>query len=88
MTFGLNQWQVFYLSNCTDYVFLEDDDGSDPCRCPVCKGFLRRDFPTDRPFTCKKCGTELMCFPNKVEDCDEPDLEAGRICPISKREKK
>ena len=73
------------MSKCTDYVFLEDDDGLELCRCPICKGFLPRDFPSDRLFKCKKCGTELMCFPNKVDGSDEQDQETGRICPISNR---
>lgn len=51
------------------------------CRCPKCKGFLPQSFPNDKPFTCKKCGTELMVFPI-IEDGEElPDV--GKICPIS-----
>ena len=51
------------------------------CRCPTCKGFLPRDFPNDKPFTCKKCKTELMVFP-VIEDGEEiPDV--GKICPLT-----
>jgi hypothetical protein len=74
------------MSNCTDYMFLEsDDDSLELCRCPICKGWLPRDFPTDKPFSCKKCGTELLCFPDKIDDSDEFVEETGKICPISKR---
>jgi len=51
------------------------------CRCPVCKGFLSQSFPFDKPFTCKKCKTELLVLP-VVEDGEEI-IGIGKICPIS-----
>jgi len=50
-------------------------------RCPICKGFLSPYFPQDKPFTCKKCGAELMVF-EYIEDGEKiPWL--GKICPIN-----
>ena len=70
--------------------FTHDDRDWDPkrphlwlCRCPTCKGFLPSSFPNDKPFVCKKCGTELMVFPiNHEVDEEHWDWE-GKICPIS-----
>ena len=53
------------------------------CRCPACKGFLSKDFPDDKPFTCKKCGTELMVFTVSEEENEEHGYWDGKICPLS-----
>lgn len=52
------------------------------CRCPICKGFLPRYMPDDKPFKCGKCGTELMLFPATDSDGEEIPWES-KICPIS-----
>ena len=73
--------------NCTPYETGEEWEDYDPwealLRCPECKGWLPREFPLDKPFTCKKCGVELLTFP--VYDEEGLLLEdQGKICPISK----
>ncbi len=73
--------------NCTPYETGEGWVDYDPwetlLRCPECKGWLPRDFPLDEPFTCKKCGVELLTFP--VYDEGGFLLHSqGKICPISK----
>ena len=73
--------------NCTPYETGEEWVDYDPwetlLRCPECKGWLPREFPLDKPFTCKKCGVELLTFP--VYDEEGLLLEdQGKICPISK----
>jgi len=67
--------------------FIEDyaDSDSPLCRCPICKGFLPRHFPDDKPFTCKKCGTELMTFP-VVDEEGFTMVGCGKICPLSSRD--
>jgi len=65
---------------CTSYV-LSDDDNLPKAHCPKCGAFLSYDFPVDKPFNCKKCGTELICLPDHDEETKE-ELEQGRICPI------
>lgn len=69
---------------CTGYEtgWWDNDDYRSLCRCPLCKGWLPRSFPTDKPFTCKKCGAELMAFPELDEESGEEE-EWGKICPIS-----
>jgi len=72
---------------CSGVIYDERDwDPKKPhlnfCRCPTCKGFLPKDFPEDKPFTCKKCGTELMVFPVDPNDEDRSGWD-GKICPIS-----
>jgi hypothetical protein len=74
---------------CSEYVMGEhhldmgfiEENWKVLCRCPICKGFLPRYFPMDKPFTCKKCKTELMVFP----EVDEEGLEQewGKICPLN-----
>jgi len=71
---------------CTGVVYDDRDwDYENPannfCRCPQCKGFLSKSFPIDKPFTCKKCGAELMVFPI-IEDGEEL-IGIGKICPVS-----
>jgi hypothetical protein len=51
------------------------------CRCPICKGWLPRHFPIDKPFRCKKCGIELMTFKEYDEEGIEM-VDMGKICPI------
>ena len=74
--------------HCTEFECGEDDRWEDTpayqtlLKCPSCRGFLPRDFPTTAMFKCKKCGVELMAFPHDPED---EDMEfGGKICPISK----
>lgn len=70
---------------CTKYVMDEpryEENWMNLCRCPKCKGWLPREFPDDKPFKCKKCGTELMTFPEVDEETNK-ELEWGKICPIS-----
>jgi hypothetical protein len=69
------------MIECTEYI--QDDAQYEEtwknlCRCPVCKGWLPQYFP--ERFNCKKCGAELMLFPDVV---DGEELYSGRICPIS-----
>jgi tRNA(Ile2) C34 agmatinyltransferase TiaS len=72
---------------CTEYCYLEDsNDPRNRCHCPTCKGFLSGDIPDDKPFKCRKCGTELILIPDKDEETGK-ELEWGKICPISKPEK-
>jgi len=75
------------MSNiCTPWVSWEGWDEYEPweilLRCPECKGWLPRDFPLDKPFKCKRCGTELLTFPVYDEDGDLL-MDQGKICPIS-----
>jgi len=71
---------------CSKYVTYDGWQDLEPwerlCRCPICKGFLPQFFPLDKPFKCKKCGTELMTFPDYDEE-GEIYEEQGKICPIS-----
>ena len=72
---------------CTGVIYDDRDwDHKNPhrnfCRCPICKGFLSQSFPMDKPFTCKKCGTELMVFKVTEDDEDRSGWD-GKICPIS-----
>jgi len=64
----------------TDYA-----DDMPLCRCPICKGWLPRHFPDDKPFICKKCKNELMTFPIYDEE-GEVMIDAGKICAISSRD--
>jgi len=66
---------------CEDRDWDHENPANNFCRCPKCKGFLPKDFPADKPFTCKKCKTELMVFPI-IEDGEELG-DMGKICPIS-----
>jgi len=72
--------------SCTGVVYGGTWDYDNPhknfCRCPVCKGFLPHNFPDDKPFTCKKCKTELMVFAVHEDDEDRSGWD-GKICPIS-----
>lgn len=77
------------MSNCSGFSYPMDYDewkelrpDKRLCRCPNCKGFLPSNFPMDKPFICKKCGTELLVFFDHDEDTGE-ELECGRICTIS-----
>lgn len=70
--------------DCIQYVNDYTDDRG-RLQCPNCKGFLPLYLPEDKSFTCKKCGLELMVFPEKDEDGEETDY--GKICPISKPKK-
>ena len=68
---------------CTRYV--EDSDPPQPmqpCKCPVCGGFLKWDDPTDMPI-CNKCGVSLIAYPD-VDEETGAILEWGKICPIGK----
>ena len=71
---------------CTGVVYGGEWDYDRPhrnfCRCPKCKGFLPQDFPIDKPFTCKKCGTELMVFEVQEEEEDHLGWD-GKICPLT-----
>ena len=64
---------------CSGYV-VGDFEGQELCRCPICKGWLPRTFPMDKPFICKKCGAELMTFPDK--DMLTGEDSYGKICAI------
>ena len=60
------------MIECTGVVYDDRDWNHDKphlnfCRCPNCKGFLPQDFPSDKPFICKKCKSELMVFPEVDE---------------------
>ena len=72
---------------CTPYESGEGWDEYEPweilLRCPNCKGWLPSDFPLDKPFKCKKCGTDLLSFPVYDEEGDLLEY-SGKICPISK----
>ena len=70
---------------CTGYVIDDADCIEQHAHCPKCGSFLPYDFPTDIPFNCKKCETELICLPDHDEETHE-ELEWGRICPIKLRE--
>lgn len=65
---------------CTSYVVIDYDDYV-PCRCPQCKGFLPRDFPTDGQFLCRKCGAVLEVLPEEDEEFDEEEW-GGKICLV------
>jgi len=72
---------------CTRFVeyndWIYEDVWKSLCRCPICKGWLPQDFPIDTPFKCKKCGTELMTFPEEMEEGYDDYELGGKICPIS-----
>jgi len=70
---------------CSHYTLDSDVSTDLPCHCPKCGAFLH-DFPLDKPFTCKKCKTELITLPDHDEETHE-ELESGRICPIKLRAK-
>ena len=67
---------------CTEYVYDYQWEGTPLCQCPICKGFLPRYFPLDKPFKCKKCGTDLLVFADIDEETGEKE-DWGKICPIS-----
>ena len=46
-------------------------------------GFLRADLPADS-FVCKKCGAELISYPDVDEDTIEVSEYQGKICVIGK----
>lgn len=73
-------------SKCSLFIVDQIDEDTPLCRCPNCKGWLPRDFPNDKSFTCKKCGETLITIPSHVEDPDDPeDTEyefGGRICVL------
>ena len=78
---------------CTPFeVYDKDFDRKRPdlnfCRCPICKAFLPQDFPEDKPFNCKRCGAELMTFPEYDEVDGSVIPWAGKICPISTEKQK
>lgn len=69
---------------CTEYIMYDADDPDwKPCRCPVCKGFLKWH---PEKITCKKCGTDLLVIPELDPETGE-ELELGKICPISMRKR-
>jgi hypothetical protein len=70
---------------CSKWTYDYDDDlpnWKKLCRCPICKGFLPQSFPLNKSFTCKKCGTDLLTFPEYNEEGIEIKW-GGKICPIS-----
>ena len=75
-------------NECT--IFVSDESYGDvwtPCLCPICRGFLPKDFPIGRQFQCRKCGAVLETLPTSDPDLndDEQDDEmefGGMICKV------
>ena len=75
------------MSQCTEFIVMDDPDEWAPCRCPKCKGFLPKDFPMGKQFVCRRCGAVLETLPNPIDDPDIPAEDTyyefgGRICLV------
>jgi hypothetical protein len=80
--------EITFNNGCTPYITDCGDGDWNPCKCPVCGGFLQADIFQD-PLICKKCGSELLAIEvsEKFTESDDYNGEEGRICVFTKRKK-
>jgi tRNA(Ile2) C34 agmatinyltransferase TiaS len=80
--------EITYNNKCTPYSYNNYDEHMTPCTCPVCGGFLKSDFD-EKPFNCKKCGSELAAIEHSesFKESDDYDFSEGKICVLERRTK-
>lgn len=86
---NISPTEIEYNNPCSRYSDDCDPEDWHPCQCPICGGFLPGDIFQD-PLVCKKCGSELIAIEasEKLKDSDDWNGESGRICVVTRGQKK